>query len=88
MKGEEYFEVVIQFDSFGTDLVRSRKWHESQEFAELPGGGSQLQMRLSGLEEIERSVLSWGTHATVVKPKALAERVRRTAEEVVKRYPG
>jgi predicted DNA-binding transcriptional regulator YafY len=45
-------------------------------------------MRLSGLEEIERSVLSWGTHATVVKPKALAERVRRTAEELVKRYQG
>ena len=86
MKGEEDFEVVIQFDSWGTDLVRSRQWHESQEFTELPGGGSQLRMRLSGLEEIERSVLSWGTHATVVKPKALAERVRRTAEELVKRY--
>ena len=86
MKGKEDFEVVIQFDSWGSDLVRGRKWHESQEFTELPGGGSQLRMRLSGLEEIERSVLSWGTHATVVKPKALAERVRKTAEEVVKRY--
>jgi len=86
MKGKEDFEVVIQVDSWGSDLVRGRKWHESQEFTELPGGGSQLRMRLSGLEEIERSVLSWGTHATVVKPKALAERVRRTAEQLVKRY--
>jgi predicted DNA-binding transcriptional regulator YafY len=88
MKGEEDFEVVIQFDSCGTDLVRSRRWHESQEFTEMRGGGSQLRMRLSGLEEIERSVLSWGTHATVVRPKALAERVKRTAEEVAKRYQG
>jgi predicted DNA-binding transcriptional regulator YafY len=88
MKGKEDFEVVIQFDSWGTDLVRSRKWHESQEFTEMPGGGSQLRMRLSGLEEIERSVLSWGTHATVVKPKALAERVRKTAEEVAQKYQG
>ena len=38
------------------------------------------------MEEIERSVLSWGTHATVVKPKALAERVRKTGEELAKRY--
>jgi len=80
--------VVIQFDSWGSDLVRGRKWHESQEFTELPGGGSELRMRLSGLEEIERAVLSWGTHATVVKPKALAERVRKTAEEVAKKYQG
>jgi len=43
-------------------------------------------MRLSALEEIERSVLNWGRHATVVKPKALADRARKTAEELVKRY--
>jgi hypothetical protein len=33
-------------------------------------------------------VLSVGTHATVVKPKALAERVRRAGEELVCRYAG
>ena len=71
MKGEEDYEVVIEFDSYGTDLVGGRKWHASQEFTELPGGGSQLRMRLSGLEEIERSVLNWGRHATMIKPKAL-----------------
>ena len=88
MKGKGDFEVVIQFDSWGSDLVQGRKWHESQEFRELSDGGSELRMRLSGLEEIERSVLSWGTHATVVKPKALADRVRKTAEELVRRYAG
>lgn len=30
---------------------------------ELPGGGYHLRLRLSGLEEIERWILSWGTHA-------------------------
>ena len=43
-------------------------------------------MRLSGLEEIERSVLNWGTHATVVKPKALAERVGKIGRELAQRY--
>ena len=86
LKGEEDYEVVIEFDAYGTDLVRNRKWHASQEFTELAGGGSQLRMRLSSLEEILASVLSWGTHATVVRPRALAERVRRTAEKLVERY--
>jgi predicted DNA-binding transcriptional regulator YafY len=86
MKGEEDHVVVIEFDSYGTDLVRHRKWHGSQEFTELPGGGSQLRMRLSGLEEIERSVLNWGTHATVIEPKALADRIRKTAQAIAGKY--
>jgi predicted DNA-binding transcriptional regulator YafY len=86
MRGEDDYEVVIEFDSFGTDLVRGRRWHASQEFTELPGGGSQLRMRLSGLDEIERAVLNWGTHATVVRPAALAERVRTAAAEISARY--
>jgi len=86
MKGDGDYEVVIEFDTYGTDLIRQRKLHSSQEMTELPGGGSRLRMRLSGLAEIERSVLSWGTHATVIRPKALAERVGKTAEELVVRY--
>jgi predicted DNA-binding transcriptional regulator YafY len=31
-------------------------------------------------------VLDWGTHATVVRPRALRERIRATAEELAKRY--
>jgi predicted DNA-binding transcriptional regulator YafY len=43
-------------------------------------------MRLSGLEEIEQHVLSWGTHAHVVSPQELRERVRKVAAELVNRY--
>jgi proteasome accessory factor B len=88
MKGADDYEVVIQFDTFGTDLIRGRTWHQSQELTLLPGGGSQLRLRLSGLDEIERSVLNWGRHATIIRPRALAERVRKTAEDLAMRYEG
>jgi len=39
MKGEEDYEVVIEFDSYGTDLVLGRKWHASQEFTEMRAAG-------------------------------------------------
>lgn len=42
-------------------------------------------MRLSGLEEVERWVLSWGTKATVISPPALAERIRNIARELCQR---
>ena len=66
MKGDEEHEVEIEFDAWGTDLVRGRQWHSSQVLSERPGGGARLTMRLNSLEEIERWILSWGVHARVI----------------------
>ena len=87
-KGGEDYEVVIDFDSWAADLVRGRKWHSSQELTELPGRQLRLRMRLNSIEEAERWVLSWGTHATVVRPQALAARLCDTAVELRDRYKG
>lgn len=86
MTGEGDYEVVIEMDAWLTDVLRGRRWHPSQVWTDLPGGGSHLRMRLSGLEEIEQWVLSWGTRATVVRPQALRERVASTAAELAERY--
>ncbi|HWH70923.1 MAG TPA: WYL domain-containing protein [Candidatus Sulfotelmatobacter sp.] len=86
MTGTGDYEVVLELDAWLTDVVRGRRWHPSQVWTELPGGGSQLRLRLSCLEEIEQYVLSWGTHVHVVRPLELAQRVRQVAGELVKRY--
>jgi proteasome accessory factor B len=40
MKGQtdQSYEVVIELDVCGTDLVRGRRWHPSQQLVELPDG--------------------------------------------------
>ncbi len=85
-KGHDDYEVVIEFDAWATDLIRGRHWHSSQQFQELPGSGSRLTMRLNSIEEIDRWVLGWGTHATVVRPKAVQERIRSMAQDLLQRY--
>jgi len=85
-KGEDDYEVVVEFDSWAADLVRGRRWHASQEVMELPGRQIRLRLRLNSIEEAERWVLSWGQHATVVRPEALAERLRQTAKVLQSRY--
>jgi len=40
------------------------------------------------LEEAERSVLSLGTHATVIRPEKLRERLSKATEELWQRYGG
>lgn len=88
MTGAGDYEVVIELDAWLTDVLRGRRWHPSQVWTELPGGGSHLRMRLSCLEEIEQWVLSWGTRATVLHPQALRERVGKIAETLMARYAG
>jgi len=85
-KGKEDYEVVIEFDVWATDLIRGRKWHASQNFTELPNGTSRLTMRLNNIEEMEQWVLSWGLHATAVRPVELANRLRQTIAGLTKRY--
>ncbi len=85
-KGHADYEVVVEFDAWATDLLRGRKWHSSQETTELPQGGCRLRLRLNNLEEIEGWILSWGRHATVIRPLELAERLRGIAEDLATRY--
>jgi len=86
MSGKGNYQVVIKMDAWLADVLRGRRWHPSQVRTELADGGSELRMRLSGLEEMEQYVLSWGAHATVVEPRELIERVARTARAVASKY--
>ena len=86
MGGEGDYAVVIEFDPWATDQLRGRQWHPSQQTTELPGGASRFHLRLSALEEVERQVLSWGTHATVIRPQLLANRLHQTTTTLTARY--
>jgi proteasome accessory factor B len=82
--GEGEYEVVIRFNPRAADYIREKKWHPSQQLREMKGGGVELKLRLSSLAEIERWVLSWGGDAKVLKPRELAEAVRKSARAILK----
>jgi predicted DNA-binding transcriptional regulator YafY len=86
LTGTGDYEVVIEFDAWATDMLRGRKWHSSQEVTELTCGASRMTLRLSALEEVERWILSWGTHATVVRPLSLIHKLYATALALLDRY--
>jgi proteasome accessory factor B len=87
-KGEENHEVVVEFDRWGADDVRGRRWHSSQEFTNHPDGSLTLKMELDSLEEVEGWVLSFGTHAKVIGPQKLRERLFRVSMEIFQKYGG
>jgi len=81
--GEGDFEVALRFNARVADLIREKKWHESQQIRELKSGELELRMKLSSLIEIERWVLSWGGDVVVLKPKELAEAVKHAAKSIL-----
>jgi len=85
-EGRKEQEVRIRFDGYAARVVAERCWHPSQEIKLLREDGSviELKLRLAGLEEITRWVLSWGGRAKVLAPEELAERVRREAGEILR----
>jgi predicted DNA-binding transcriptional regulator YafY len=85
-KGEENFQVIVDFDSWAADLIRERKWHPTQQLIELPDGQLRLTMQLNNLEEVERWILSWGEHATVLEPKELRNRLHEITLKFSAKY--
>jgi proteasome accessory factor B len=82
--GHGEYDVVLRFNARAADLIREKKWHESQRLRDLRGGGVELCLKLSSLVEIERWVLSWGGDAVVVKPRELAEAVKLAARKILR----
>ena len=74
-RGQESFEVEIEFTPDAAMLVTETKWHKTQETKRLPDGRAVLSFKVDGLDEILWWVLSWSGRAKVIKPEKLREMV-------------
>jgi len=68
-------EVVIRFDSHQARWIRERQWHQSQRLEPQSDGSLLLYLTVSGLGEVKRWVLSFGSHAEVLLPLSLRQEV-------------
>lgn len=84
--GVNKYRIRLRFDAFAARLVTERTWHESQRVEQLRDGSAVLKMELGGLEEVERWILSWGSHVKVLGPARLRDMVRDKASSIAKLY--
>ena len=82
-KGKAKHQVTICFDSFAARLVSERQWHVTQKMKPLSEGRLELTMKLDSLEEVQRWVLSWGSHAIVLEPSELKNRISAVAHAIL-----
>ncbi|MBL9145351.1 MAG: WYL domain-containing protein [Verrucomicrobiaceae bacterium] len=84
-------EVEIEFAEWAARVVAERQWHATQEIEELDGTASprtRFRATVSGLEEITRWVLGWGSKARVIGPEELKLRVMMEAQSIIRNCGG
>ena len=81
--GETKHKIRVQFDSWAAQLIQEKEWHPAQKIKVLDDGGIEFRIELADLFEIERWILSWGSHAKVLGPAKLKNSIRKHAEAIL-----
>ena len=81
--GAHKYKVLVHFDSWAAQLIQEKSWHPAQEIETLDDGSVEFRVELADLFEIERWILSWGSHAKVIGPAKLKDRIRAHAEAIL-----
>jgi predicted DNA-binding transcriptional regulator YafY len=85
-RGGKAFDVAIRFEEKQARYIRERTWHKSQQVEELEGGGLILRFRVSGLGDVKRWILQYGSQAEVLAPEELREAVREEVQRMAEEY--
>lgn len=84
--GDKDHEVELRLDPAIAELLADTRWHATQQIEEHQDGSATFRCTVSGLDEIVWWVLSLGPSCKVIKPKALADRVRSLAKQTAAIY--
>ena len=73
--GTTTHKVKLLFDAEVAESVLDRQWHADQRLRVRQDGQVELVFELSGLLEVYRWVLAWGSHVQVLAPTELKDMV-------------
>lgn len=86
IRGKPSVEVELEFQPDFADTIDETRWHKTQKTEYTDDGALRFVVTVDGLDEIVWWVLSMGPGCRVIRPPALAERVRELAGRVVGMY--
>ncbi len=86
--GEPPVTVRARFSPYQSRWIRERRYHASQQIEEQPNGGLILTLRVAGLAEVQRWLMSFGAEVEVLEPESLRLSITDHAKKVVTIYDG
>lgn len=77
---EDGQEIVLQVSADAADRARSWRFHPTQQYEELLGGGLLVRFHSGGLRELADHIFTWGGDVVILRPEDL----RKVMEERLK----
>lgn len=84
--GGEPVDVEVIFTGKSARVVSMSRHHPSEKVVELTDGSVKYCVTVNGIQEISRWLLGMGGEATVIKPQALAEKIKASARSIIENY--
>ena len=78
--------IELEFSPRVATNIAEVQWHPSQRVRMLPGGGCRVSFKVDGLNEIAWWICSYADHVKVIRPKALALRVKQMHQRAAGQY--
>jgi predicted DNA-binding transcriptional regulator YafY len=78
--------VRILLDPISAALTGERRWHPSQKLVFRKDGSAELSLKVGLAPDLEAWILGWGSHAKVLAPLALRNRIKATAQMIAAQY--
>ncbi|MCE9543081.1 MAG: WYL domain-containing protein [Verrucomicrobia bacterium] len=73
-------------DPISAALTGERRWHPSQKLVFRKDGSAELSLKVGLAPDLEAWILGWGSHAKVLAPLALRNRIKATAQMIAAQY--
>jgi predicted DNA-binding transcriptional regulator YafY len=87
-RGEESYDVQIEFVKEVADLVTETTWHQTQQVKRHKDGRVTLMFQVDGLKELLRWVLGWSGRCKIIQPAKLREMVAEQLRAALKMNDG
>ncbi len=86
LRSDDPVEIAVELRGFEARLARERTWHASQRIEEREDGSIVIHLKVTGVEEVKRWVLSSGKDARVLEPGWLAKELEDEHHAAAARY--
>ncbi len=90
-RGNKSYDVTLRFDAPMAHTIVETNWHHTQKLKRHLDGSVTLQFTVDGIEEIQRWILGWAGHVTVVSPlvlkNAIVDQLRKALEDNLQQPP-
>jgi proteasome accessory factor B len=79
-------KIRILLDPIAAAMTGERRWHPSQKLVFRKDGSAELFLKVGLAPDLEAWILGWGSHAKVLAPIALRNRIKNTAQMMAAQY--